>query len=158
MTKTNEASTKAGPGVQLGGELGSYNRIGKLGQRRIIPPLNAGTCISTWEAQLVPALFDAVELVRKDLLGPVHLLGDDGGPRVCIGYRQTASFVWLERRPWGATWANANKQFIDQDHIASAVKYALKLTRAIRQLSLDAEMRLERVKAAYLREKFGGEL
>lgn len=121
-------------------------------QRAVIQPLTAGTPFREWRALHVPAIFDALELVDSALHGPSQLLGDDGGPRIAIGYQATATFVWTERPLWG--WSNGNKVFIGDDHVAAAVRYALKLARSIRKVALAAEARQERLRAAYLAERF----
>jgi hypothetical protein len=153
--QTSEASAKAGPGVHCGGP-GSYSGNGAKKQRRSIPPLpdvETGITVAQWRQSLVDqGLFRAVELVSLDELGPVGLIG---GVRVCIGFCDAQTYVWLERRPWGSQWANANLFFIDRDHVQSGVGYALKLARSIRKVALAEQGHQERRKEARRREKYG---
>lgn len=144
--------------VQLGGERGPSTPKPAKSPRRSIPPLlgpESGITVADWRRQLIDGgYFKTVEVVEGDL-GPIALIGS---PRVCVGDLGGSTAVWLERRPWGDKWSNANQLFVGRNHVRSAISYAVKLAEAIRKAALEQETRLERQKAAVLREKFGGAL
>lgn len=160
MERIDPGACDTGANETCVSDTAGYSKKPAKNQRRIIPPMpgaSTGIRLADWRAGLVrDGLFQAVELVDAAMLGPVHVLGEDGGPRICIGFRHAVTYVWMERRPWGSRWSNANLTFIDRDHINSAVRYALKLARAIRKAAEAEQARLKLVSAAYLAEKFGG--
>lgn len=103
--------------------------------------------IEQWKKRLVDeGFFLLVEVIGPEQLGPVHRLATRGesGVRVCLGYTKTTSYCWLERRPWGCQWHNANRRFDDADHIRSANVHAQRLVRQLRKAALIAEERWQR--------------
>lgn len=144
--------------VLLPSEPGSLTSKSAKSPRRSIPPLpdpESGISVAAWRESLVrDGHFKAVQVVDGDL-GPIALIGS---PRVCVGDLGGSTAVWLERRPWGERWSNANQLFVGTNHVRSAISYAVKLAEAIRKAALAEEVRKERYKAAFLREKLGGGL
>lgn len=122
-------------------------------QRRIIPempPAESGTTLATWRDRLVSeGYFEAVELVDGEL-GPIAAIGS---PRVCVGFGSAWTAVWIcpSRMPWG--WSDPFKLFL-QARSAGACRYAVALAGRIRVAAEAEHARLERARAAYLREKF----
>jgi hypothetical protein len=117
-----------------------------------MPAVESGITLAAWRESLVrDGYFEAVEIVDGDL-GPVAAIGS---PRVCVGFGPSWTVVWIcpSRLLWG--WSDPFKLFL-RPRSAAACKYAVALAEKVR-VAADAEQeRLERRKAAHLREKFGG--
>jgi hypothetical protein len=155
-TKIEAGACDTGPNENCVSTAQSYSKKPAKSPRRSIPPLpgpESGISVAQWRESLVrDGYFKAVEVVDGDL-GPIALIGS---PRVCVGDLGGSTAVFLERRPWGEKWSNANQLFIGRSHVRSAISYAVKLAEAIRKAALAEEARKDRYKVALLREKFGG--
>lgn len=124
------AATEDGPKESCVSTAQADSRKSRKEQSRTIPPLpdpETGISVSDWKKSLVDAgLFKAVEVVDGDDLGPISAIGS---PRVCVGFGECWTMVWIERLPWG--WADPYKLFLTPKSKA-AVRYALRLAEQIR--------------------------
>lgn len=157
MGANNNGTSGCDTGPELlGGNAKSYSRRPAKTQPRTIPPIpgaESGITIAEWRASLVSlGLFKAVEVVEGDV-GPISAIGS---PRVCVGLNNDHTVVWIERLPWA--WSDPYRLFLSRNHRGDAVKYALALAENVRKAADAEHARMERHKAAVLREKFGGAL
>jgi len=115
-------------------------------QSRTIPPLPdpcTGISVAEWADSLVAAgLFQAVQVVEGDGLGPIAAIGS---PRVCVGFGDGWTMVWIERLPWG--WSDPHKMFLSPMSKA-AVRYALALAERVRNAAQREQDRRDRAKNA----------
>lgn len=117
-----------------------------------IPAPDSGISIAAWCAGLIrDGYFKSVRVV-DGALGPIGLIGS---PLVCFGVGASWTAVWVERLPTG--WSDPYRLFLAPNG-KEAKAYALRLAEAIRTAAFNEEARREKLKAAYLREKFGGGL
>lgn len=133
-------------------------------QRRIIPPMphpaSGITLASYCEGLVRDGYFEHVEIVSGEI-GPIHVLrsrdNSAHSPRVGVGFCHNATCVWIcsTRLPWG--WRDPFQIFYRGNHRGAAVAYATKLANKVRLAALAEQERLERRRAARLREMGGGQ-
>lgn len=129
----------------------SKNRPESPRQSRVIPPLpepHSGVSIAQWRDGLVEAgLFSDVQVVDGDGLGPIAVLDS---PRVCVGFRDDCTVVWVERAPWG--WSDPYRLYLKANSSA-ARRYAVALAERIRDAAHAEQARRERIRDAKVRER-----
>jgi hypothetical protein len=156
--KKIEAGTcDASPNQNCEPNSAAYSKNRPETQGQTIPPMpspESGVTIKDWRELLIAAgLFKAVEVVDGEL-GPIAILGS---PRVCVGFRNDCTLVWIcpSRMPSG--WSDPFRIFLHRPGKVSgeAIRYGVSLAKMVRAAAEKAQERRDRQKAAVLREKFG---